>query len=259
MMYSITIFNNIIAILSFILNLTFIYTLSKKAYNYFTNKRYVKYILGFTNDVVQIKHSTFDLKELSGVSNVFITYSSLKSINNIINLLNIINKEFDLIDIGNEYKNEINIGGFMTNKSVNAYFAKHFNQFKYVTNIKYKDAYDKYPIDKQIIEYSSDKFGFKINDTDFLETTSKISDYAFLIKLTKSDFKDDNEKTVHIIFGGTDIGTIKASEYLYTHCKQLYRVYGKKHYAFALEINRIDGSINYSKGRIELTDKMFLK
>lgn len=213
--------------------------------------------MGFSNEKVQIKNSTFCLQEPIGVYNNFITYSSLQSINNVINLLNIVNQEFNLIDNGQENRNEINIGGFMTNKSVNAYFIKYFKSFKYVTNIKYKNAYDQYPINKQIIEYTSEKFGFKIDNELFLEAGSKISDYAFLIKLTKSDFKDDNEKTVHIIFGGSDIGTVKASEYLYTHCKQIYRKYKKNHYFFAIEINRTDESVNYTKGIIDLTNVMF--
>lgn len=173
-------------------------------------------------------------------------------------LLNSVNQRFNLIDNNQESKNEINIGGFMTNKSVNAYFIKYFSSLKYVINIKYKEVYDKYPINKAIVDYSSDKFGFKIDNEVFLETNSKICDYAFLIKLTKSDFKDDNEKTVHIIFGGSDVGTLKASEFLFTHCKQIYQKYGKNHYFFAIEINRTDESINYTKGMIDLTDRMFL-
>lgn len=256
-MNHISTFNNIVTIISFVVNITFFIPFVLKLYSYFTNIKYIKYVLGFSNEKAQIKNSIFHLSEPTGTLNNFITYSSLQSINNVVNLLNAVNQEFSLIDNGLENRNEINIGGFMTNKSVNAYFIKYFKNFKYVTNIKYKNTYDQYPINKQVIEYASEKFGFKIDNKVFLEAGSKISDYAFLIKLTKSDFKDDNEKTVHIIFGGTDIGTVKASEFLYSHCKQIYSKYKKNHYFFAIEINRTDDSINYTKGIIDLTDIMF--
>lgn len=256
-MEHLNIFNNIITIISFIVNMAFLIPFTMKIYDYFTNKKFAKRVLGFNNESVQLSHSTFDLITESGSKNNFITYASLESINNIINLLNIIGQDFDLVNEMMNAKNEINIGGFLTNKKVNAYFTKYFNNFKFITDTKYKKIYDKYPIDKRMIEYSSEKTGFKINDDIFLETNREITDYAFLIKLTNNDFKNDNIKAVHILFGGGDIGTIKSTEYLLTHYKQIYNKFKNNHYFFAMEVNRIDGSINYSRGIINLTDIMF--
>ena len=154
-------------------------------------------------------------------------------------------------------KNEINIGGFSANRKVSAYFAKYFKNFKYIEAKEKEECFKKQDIDMRIFEFNEEgKKGFRIDDV-FLETTSRISDYAFLIKLVKSDFKNDNEKTVHIVFGGGDIGTIKATEYLLTHYKQIYEEFGENHYFFALEVNRVDNSIKYAKGIIDLTDRMF--
>ncbi|MBQ4523341.1 MAG: hypothetical protein IJA10_10385 [Lachnospiraceae bacterium] len=256
-MEKINIFNDVITIISFIMNLTLLLSVAVKIYVYFSKKRYVKKVLGFTKDTVQISNSTFHLITDTKSSNDFITYSSLKSINNVINLLNIIEKKFDLLNKTTETKNEINIGGFITNKKVNAYFTKYFPHFKFIINDKYKEVYDNYSIDKRIIEYSSKTYGFKIVD-NFLETDSQLTDYAFLIKLTNSDFKNNKKKTVHILFGGGDIGTVKATEYLLTHYKEIYKKYKNNHYFFAIKVNRVDESIDYSKGIIDLTDKMFL-
>lgn len=257
-MKQLNVFNDIVTIISFIMSSTFLLSILIRIYTYFSTKKYIKGVLGFNRGIIKMSHSTFWLDTNTGINNRFITYASLKSINNIINLLNIVEQKFTLMDEGSDIKNEINIGGFLTNKRVNAYFAKYFPSFEFVTKEKYESVYNEYSIDRRIIKYSSNKYGFKIGD-EFLETNSKLTDYAFLIKLIPSDFKNDENRTVHILFGGTDIGTIKATEYLLTHYKQIYKKYKKQHYLFAIKINQIDESIDYSEGIIDLTDIVFKK
>lgn len=135
-----------------------------------------------------------------------------RSINNIINLLHICDYKFNLL--GNDYdaKNEIHIGGFVANKRVASYFVQHFPNFKYNANIEREKLYKKFPGNKKIIEYTEFETGFNINNSIFLKTDSQV-DYAFLIKLIKSDFKDNNGKIVHILFGGENMGTAKSTEY----------------------------------------------
>ncbi len=253
----ITIFNNIITFVSFFVNVAFIFPLIIKIYTYITDKRYAKKVLGFDSDPVQISHGTFCLTTDIGITNNFITYASLASVNNIINLLNISGQQFELMEKGCYIKNEINIGGFMVNKKVNSYFSKYFSGFRYITDVKYKDKYEHYPIDTGFVEYSSEIFGFCINDEMFLEVKYGFTDYAFLIKMVEADFKDDNSRTVHILFGAGDKATYIASEYLRTHYKQIFYKFGKGHYFLAIEVNLIDESINHSKGIIDLTDEMF--
>ena len=90
-----------------------------------------------------------------------------------------------------------------------------------------------------------------------METKHEKTDYAFLIKLTPDDFKNECKKTVHILFGGRAISTVKATEYLKTQYKEIYRRYKNNHYFFAIEINLIDTSFNHQKGIIDLTNDMF--
>lgn len=169
----------------------------------------------------------------------------------------VINQSFSFTTHIDNARNEICIGGFLPNKRVNAYFIKYFNNFKMYINEKFKDDYEQCPIDTQMFIYSENKTGFIINEYRFLETKHEKTDYAFLIKLTPDDFKNECKKTVHILFGGRAISTVKATEYLKTQYKEIYRRYKNNHYFFAIEINLIDTSFNHQKGIIDLTNDMF--
>ncbi len=260
-MEHIIIFNNITTYISFFVNIAFLIPLTRKIFIYFTDKRYIKKVLGFNNEAVQITHGVFHLETDIGIKNDFITYSSLKSVDNVIGLLAQAGKEFDLLEKELNYKNEINIGGFMVNKKVNAYFSKYFPNFKYVTDISYKEKYESYLLDTRIVEYSCDKFGFNINNQKFLEIKYGYKDYAFLIKLVELDFRNESKKAVHILFGAGDKATYLATEYLRFNYKELYKEIHKKyddnHYFFALEVNLVDESINSAKKIIDLTPYMF--
>lgn len=248
--------NNIITIISFIANLFFLLPFIYKAYKYFTKKRYIKKVLAYNNEPVQIYQSTFTYDTIEGYTYDFITYNSLECIDNILNIFNVINQKFSFVPQIDNAKNEICIGGFLSNKRVNAYFTKYFKNFKYYVDKKFESGYKEYPIDTQTIRYSKNRTGFQINKK-FLETMINKIEYAFLIKLTPNDFETECRKTVHILFGGRSIGTIKATEYLMTQYKRIYKKYKNKHYFFAIEINLIDNSINYKKGIIDLTKEMF--
>lgn len=250
-------FNNTITVISFVVNIMLIIPCIFKIYEYFTRKRYAKKVLGYSKEAVQVSQCTFELNMLSGSKNTFITYASVISTNNVISLFNIVGQKFCLVENPIDARNEINIGGFSANKKVNAYFVKYFNNFKFLDTKNKEEAYQKHGVDMKMFEFNEQgKKGFRIDDT-FYDITSKVSDYAFLIKLTNSDFKNSNEKTVHIVFGIGDVGTIKATEYLLTHYKQIYEMFGEEHYFFALEVNKVDNSINYARGIIDFTDRMF--
>lgn len=248
--------NNIMTIISFVVNLAFMIPFLFSVINYFSKKRYINKILEFNNDTTYITHSTFYFSNGIGHEHKYITYESLEGINNIIKLLHTVNKKFDLIENIANPQNEINIGGFMSNKKVNAYFTKHFQNFKFIVNEDRKIRYSKYPINQELIDYSDKENGFLIG-TDIFLKIDKTTDYAFVIKMKNEDFKNNNNKTVHIVFGGGNIGTVKATEYLSMYYKQIYKKYKTHHYFFALEINKVDNSINFSKGIIDLTDIMF--
>ncbi len=146
---------------------------------------------------------------------------------------------------------------FKDNKRVNSYFINYFKHFKYYIDLKYKSYYEKITCYSTILEYTVDKYGFYINENRFLETIPDKTDYAFLIKLTPDDFNTKTYKTVHILFGGRAISTVKATEYLQTQYKEIYKKFNNGHYFFAIEINLIDNSFNHKKGIIDLTKDMF--
>lgn len=261
-MDTINIFNVFITIISFIINIFFIIPFIVKIFDYFLDKRFIKKVLNFSKGPVQIYPSTYALQANLNKTYTFISYEFLKSLNNISKILQSTRQKYNIVDVNLDTisKDEINIGGFITNKKVNVYFSTHFKNFKFISDIKYKEEHDTYTIDKSMIEYDTKDFGFRMNNNKdcFLETNDR-NDYAFLIKLVNSDFKDDYNRCVHILFGGGSIGTIKAAEYLSTHYKQIYKKFRNNHYFFAIEVSRIDGSINHARGIIDLTDIMFDK
>ena len=144
-----------------------------------------------------------------------------------------VNKKFDLTENSINPQNEINIGGFVPNKKVNAYFSKHFPNFKFVASTERKSRYIKYTINQELIEYSDKENGFLVG-TDIFLKIDKTTDYAFVIKMKSGDFKNDNNKTIHIVFGGGNIGTVKATEYLLMYYKQIYKKYKTNHYFFCI-------------------------
>lgn len=253
----VTFFNNAMGVLSLIVNIFFLVPFIYKIYKYFTQKRYVKKLLAYNKEPVQIYQATYMFDTIEGDTRDYITYDYLRCVDNILSIFNVINQQVSFINQFDNARNEICIGGFIPNKRVNAYFTKHFKKFKYYVDEKYKNDYDKLPVDTQICYFSKDKTGFKIGESLFLETLIDKTDYAFLIKLTQDDFENGCDKTVHILFGGKSISTIKATEYLRTQYKEIYKKYKNKHYFFAIEINLIDNSFNHRLGIIDLTNELF--
>lgn len=234
--------NNNITVISLFLNLIVIIDLIKKALDFVFKKYYIKKVLGYNNEFVNI--SCYDEK------NNFLSYHDIEAVNNIITMFFEINQKFTFTRIDKDVDNEMCIGGFLVNRKINTYFVKYFEDFKYLMLPNLKERYG----DNPFIEYNPDENGYKVRD--IVLSCDSSTDYAFLIKLTKEDLQSA-KKVIHIIHGSYEVGLIRASEYLVTHYKEIYKEYKNRHYFFALEINRFDGSINHSKGRIDFTDKMF--
>ena len=251
------VFNNFMVFLSFIVNILFLIPFILGIYKYFTQKRYIKKVLSYNNESVQIYQSTYTFNTVEGFIYDYVNYNSLECMDHILSVFDVIGQSFSFTTHIDNASNEICIGGFLANRRVNAYFIKYFSNFKFYVDEKLKNNYEKYPINTQMFVYSKSKTGFKINDTLFLETKQNKTDYAFLVKLTPNDFKNECIKTVHILFGGRAISTVKATEYLKTQYKEIYRKYKSDHYFFAIEINLIDNSFNHQKGIIDLKNIMF--
>lgn len=234
--------NNNITLISLFLNVIVIINFVKNIFDFVFKKYYIKKVLGYNNELVSI--SCYD------ENNKYLSFHDIEAVNNIIAMFFEINQKFAFTRIERDVNNEMCIGGFLVNRKINTYFVKYFKDFKYLMAPDWKAKYG----DNPFIEYVPEKNGYKIKDV--VLTCDSSTDYAFLIKLTKEDLQNA-KKVIHIIHGSYEISTIRASEYLATHYKQIYKEFKNRHYFFAIEINRLDGSINYSKGIIDFTDKMF--
>lgn len=235
-------FNNNITLISLILNIIVIIKCIKNILDYIFNKYFIKKIFNYNDELVNV---CFYDKKYN-----YVSFNDIESANNIITLFNKINQKFRLTDASVDGNSEICIGGFLVNRKINTYLVKYFEDFKYITSPDLKEKYGNNPI----IEYVPEKNGYRAKDMEF--PFNNDIDYAFLIKLTKNDFKDA-KKTVHIIHGTNEVGLRRATEYLATKYKEIYKKYKDGHYFFAIEIIRHDNSINYSKGIIDLTAIMF--
>lgn len=250
------IFNNFVTIISFLVGVPSIISLSIKLYRYSCDVRYAKKVLGFDKQPVQITQCIFEIENKGYGEKYYVTRSSVIALKNIISLLNAVGQKFNVTDNSGEEVNEIHIGGFVANKKVGHYLKAHFPEFKYITSGDKIELYRKNHVDPDILIRSDNQRTFKLGNK-ILDMTGRDIEYAFLIKLTKDDFKDSNTKTVHIIFGRGDAGTIKATEFLAKNYKNIYNAFKDKHYFFAIEVNNFDNSVNGSKGIIDFTDIMF--
>lgn len=248
--------NFVITFISVSINIFIGFMWLKHKFDYLFNTRYLKKLLAYTDEPVQIYQAVNDYISVEGFHSKIISIDSIEGLYNIINMLSLVGKEYKFVNQNDTCKNEICIGGFLYNKRVNSYFLNHFGNFKYYINTKYKDYYEKTTSNSPILKYTNHKFGFYIDETLFLEIIPDKKDYIFVIKLTPDDFKM-GEKTVHILFGGRLISTLKATEYLYSQYKNIYKKFKNKHYFFAVEFNLVDNSFNHQKGIIDLTEKMF--
>ena len=97
-MNSINTFNDIIVILSFIVNLFFAFPLLYKIYKYFTQKKYIKKILVFNNEPIQIYQTMRELKTIDENKRFYLSYDSLKSLHNIMCIIDIADKKFALVN-----------------------------------------------------------------------------------------------------------------------------------------------------------------
>ena len=224
-----------------------------KMYNNRINKNYIKNVLSFNNKPVKI-HLSADAHCIveKHICN-FISYDSLERIENVLNMFRIINQEFTFTRQDDDIENEMCIGGFWGNMTINMYFNRFFNNFCYYSDKRQNN----HIIYGNRIHYFENKTGFKINKNTFLETKFNNTDYAFLIKITPNSFEGMNNNTIHILFGGTDNSTIKATEFLRTQYKEIYKKYKNGHYFFAIKLNLSDNTIDYKNGIIDLTGEMF--
>ena len=235
-------FNNSITLISLFLNIIIIIKFIKNIFDFLFKKYFIKKVLGYSNEAVNI--CCYDESYAS------LSHHDIEATNNIIKLFFNINQKFVLTGVESDGNNEMCVGGFLVNRKINKYMVNYFEDFRYITSPDLKEKYGENPF----IEYIPNKNGYKIKDKELLFESGV--DYVFLIKLTKSDFYGAN-KTVHIIHGTNEVGLIRGSEFLMTKYKKIYEKFKNNHYFFALEIICRDKSINYSKDIIDLTDKMF--
>lgn len=111
-----------------------------------------------------------------------------------------------------------------------------------------------------MIKYSDEFNGFSIkiknnNQYKILQyPNNKDTDYAFLIKLCTNDL--GMKKTVHLIFAGSDIGTLVATDFFTKNYIELYKYAKKDHYFIVIKVHKTNKSVAIPSIE-DLTEQMF--
>ena len=211
--------------------------LSKKLYTYHNKIKYIKKTLHLMNKNVLITCGAFSHKEavhdVAGLSEV-------KCIKSVIDVCDTINAK---AYFQNEYAqadiDEIHIGGPQCNTAVKTLMADYFeNRFEFIDSTE-----------------PGVSFGTQGQETYLVN--SKYGDYAVLARVL--DPKE--RKSIHILFGCFELGTVKAAEYFTKHTKEIYnfmkaRGREKSDYFFMLHVNS-DGRHDSHIGLTDLTEIMF--
>ncbi|WP_180994592.1 hypothetical protein [Clostridium sp. chh4-2] len=173
------------------------------------------------------------VKDWDLVFDEFITYGDMKAVLQIISVLNKLHYTFDLYTDRNVEFPEIHIG-LKTNKYALNYVKKVCPTYK-----SWMES------DGTVML----KFGNRL-----LYYRYNMYDYAFLIKLTKDDYYG---RTIHLIFGGYDLGTYKAIEFLSSYSNQIYKRFKQGHYCIAVKVDFRSRAFDMVTGIIDLTDDFF--
>lgn len=211
--------------------------LAKKIFMYHNKIKYRKKTLHLMNKNVLITCGSFsrkeDIHDVAGLNEV-------KCIKTVMNLCSTVKAKTYFQD---EYAqtdiDEIHIGGPQNNTTVNTLMADYFEgRFKFIDDTE-----------------SGVSFGTEGKEK--YTVNSKYGDYAILTRII--DPKE--RKSIHILFGCFELGTVKAIEYFTKHSKEIYDFMKKcklekSNYFFMLHVNN-DGRHDPHIGLTDLTEVMF--
>lgn len=251
----------VVTIVSLVANIiTFIPRLLK----WITDKRYLFTILSPINKYFLITQSLFRPEMLSSnfiYNCTLLTENSAISIQKVIKLIDRLKIRYDVFSTSQEHYDEIHIGGPISNAHTNAYINQFFPNFHFCDSPSKKENHmNHYKIHKSIIEYSSNFQGFVIDvakkgqNRRMRFAVDSENDYMFLIKLTAEDLGCN--KTVHLVFGGSDIGTLVAADFLSKYYKRMHALQRNKHYFFAVPVHKTNQTAATSM-ITDLTEHMF--
>ncbi|MGN1269007.1 MAG: hypothetical protein ACI4U0_05910 [Candidatus Aphodocola sp.] len=258
-------------IITFIAVIAAIIPYSRTFLKWITDKRFLKSVLNSKNKIFLITQSLFKPGMISQNLHehcVFITKASVDSFQKIIINLLRINIKFVMYDADDKILDEINIGGPVTNTKTNAYINENFPNFYFSDEKRNKqlhEYFEVYGMYDNFMKYNDNFKGFIIENKDDQKTKSielpidGTTDYMFLIKMNSSDLGFESEqKTVHLLFGGTDIGTSVAVDFFTKNYKEIYKRAKNNHYFFAIPVS-VTNHTPMISGIRDLTEYMFNK
>ena len=255
-----SLFSSFFTVVSIVLDL---FTYIPQFFNWLSSKRYMRAVLDSENHHILITQSIFGPGMISKTftRNYFvITKRSAISIWKISKFLDAAKISYQIFETDENQFDEIHIGGQLTNVHTNAYIYQFFPNFYFVDKPCNKEQHEKYfNIHTECIKYSDEFNGFLIEKKDEKSTSTlfpvnKETDYIFLIKLKITNLSIN--KTVHLIFGGSDIGTSVAVDFFTKNYKDIYKLAKKDQYFIAMQVHKTNQTAAISSIQ-DFTARMF--
>lgn len=185
------------------------------------------------------------------------TSTEVYTVSYIFNLLSKINVDVDIIPFHHisEYNkplDEFCLAGGLANERTEYLLKEYCSKFNLVTKENYKKHTDKNKELKKHIDENSGLFIFGYHiDKDFYPVSTD-HEISFLVKL-----KTNYNKTIHLVFGISSLGTAASAYYLSTNYSDVYKKFGGKSYFIILKTSKRLGGHKYVTFHKDVTSKIF--
>ena len=224
---------------------------------------HLKKIFEFKNDIAIITFPIFKEEELNLSKHILIVYNSINLLSAFIDITKrlhikletLIDNNISLTSIGS--KDEIHLGGPLTNLFVRTYLANRFEDFKFyakkedLENIKINYLYD-----TDCIKFTNDNEDRYFMIKKSVYNIDSSTDYLILVKFMKYDSKNKPRNTIHLIFNFHHIEKVNIMSAFTDNTQILCSYKIQKKYFLAIPINKNTGQIDVDR-TLDFTDIFF--
>ncbi|HDD44712.1 MAG TPA: hypothetical protein ENG63_07630 [Candidatus Desulfofervidus auxilii] len=213
------------------------------------HRRRLKKVLSFHGQVCHIIAPIYHQELKNGL----IHYRDAYAFSHLFELCHRLNVEGKLIpfhkisDVA-EADDLIVVGGPLSNKITSNYLRKYCPGFQLIYE-KEASEFKELPAAanvRYVTGFRCGKHVLMANDDE---------EYGILVKITEKEL--DQERTVHIVFGYSGIGTGAAAYFLWKYYGKLFKKFGENKYFIAMKVSRHESYKSISATYIDLTSDAF--
>lgn len=185
------------------------------------------------------------------------TTTEVYTISYIFNLLSKINIDVDVIPFHhisehNKPSDEFCLAGSLANERTEYLLKEYCSKFNFVTKENHKEFSNKNIELKSHIDNHSSMFIFGYYIGKEFNPVPEDHEISFLVKL-----KTNYNKTIHLIFGVSSLGTAASAYYLSRNYEDIYKKFGGKNYFIILKTSKKLGGHKYVTLYKDVTSNIF--